>query len=437
MTAESSETTRSGTCSCRRIVVVVGAALAAAALYLAAIRQQSMFTLRGPLHVDNDRLAPSSVELFPPERPLRSCPNYFVVASDLGGIGHRFSAIVTAIGFAVDAQAAVILDDDMVNGQRPHGDFAYYPWLRRLFNLYSFATSKEMGLELRNDGTILGVRGFPLAEAKVHPIPNHPKSLVGTAWEAIAIAKTSCNNIMELRTGRDWSCWDPLRNRSYYCITTTPGSYQRSRSYLQRQFELGEYAQLPLYQFMPSILAPQPTIVVAWHVRNDDAKIHASDHTYWLNLISNVVDMLNGIPAVHYFVCQNPIARNDTSFGFLYNVSGFTWTELAGLPIATAIYHLAGADVLVHSGSSFSYASGLIAPSSQVAVYASPKESGLIGDRPYRSYWYDGVVPLQRNGTILAHDRVAGTAKVLQRLSNRPAQWYLRPLNASFVPGVE
>ena len=88
----------------------------------------------------------TTARLFP---PLPRCPNFLIVTSETGGVGHRMGAIAFALALAANSSAALVLDDALW-AERRYGDS--FDALRPLFSLHRFYAASELGFrfEKRN-----------------------------------------------------------------------------------------------------------------------------------------------------------------------------------------------------------------------------------------------------------------------------------------------
>jgi hypothetical protein len=161
----------------------------------------------------------------------------------------------------------------------------------------------------------------------------------------------------------------------------------------------GRSARLPLQCFQAS---EERHLKVAWHVRNGDVTLH-DDAAYWAKTVSALLAAFShcNVSARHYIFTEKPILAGGP-FSFLLNMSNFSFQLLSGEPVDSTFRHLAAADMLVHSGSSFTYVAGMVAHSNQISVFAPPKESQVIGGTAYEFYHLDGSIPLQTDGSISA-----------------------------------
>lgn len=355
----------------------------------------------------------------PPIGIDRQCPNFFVISSEYGGIGHRMTAVALGLAFAMEVNASIILHSELES--LPRWDASgggTYPYFRRLFNLYSFPTSTELSVSLSTNGQVLSF---------MHPTGQAHAVVTKHCQQAVEQAHVGCHQVMLLPTGHERSCLTQDGRGQDYCIFTgVPGAFQKVRPLLQDLYSHGAYSQLPLVHFQQTVDATVPTAAVAWFIRNDDIQLFGGRRKYWTNLVAAVDAALQGFRQHHYVVSQKPIGLNDSSYGFLHQLPHFPWTPLAGLPVDVAMYHLIAADVVVHCGSSFSMVASLVAQSSQVSLFALPKESKHPGDAAWQTYWLDGSIPISQDGSISEDHVPLLRSAVEYRISHKPDQWLLK-----------
>lgn len=351
----------------------------------------------------------------PPFRPALDCPNFFIVHTAYGGLGHRMCAIAFAIALADGTNSAIVLEDALVDAPRGH-DAAQYPFLRKLFNLFPFMTASEAGIFF--DGV-----HFDLIELSMDVQLGEMRAVASkSVSQAVMQSKSSCRQVLLMPTGH-MGC-EAQDGKLEWCHNVgVTAAFERSRHVLSHLYLEGEYARMPLHHFHEVINAEAPTLAVVWHIRNDDIKLHGNDVQYWTNLVVAILGGLQQLRVHHYVISQYHIGPGDKDFGFLHSFPGFKWTALDNLAVDVASYHMSAADVLVHSGSSFSLVAGLVASDTQVSVYAPPKESKAIGDPAYNTFWLNGSIAVELDGNVPANNVRELSARAARRLVNKPPQW--------------
>lgn len=336
----------------------------------------------------------------PPFAPLQTCPNFFLVETEEGGIGHRASALAVAIDFAVRTQSAILLDDAFFRDGVPD---RVYPNLRALLNLDAFLFSRgdlALAAAPSSRDTTQAVNTTTWGQLSVGPADS-------TVQRAVRAARSGCHQILRMPSGMS-SCELVGREGKQYCMLSgLTGPLQRARPIMRSVYLAGRSARLPLQLFQA---IEERQLKVAWHVRNGDVALH-DDAAYWTKTVSALVAAFShcNISAKHYIFAEKPILP-DGPFSFLFNMSHFAFQLMPGEPADSTFRHLAAADMLVHSGSSFTYVAGMVASANQISVFAPPKESQVIGDTAYEFYHLDGSIPLQTDGSISA-----GHAATLER----------------------
>lgn len=349
----------------------------------------------------------------PPFSPVLECKNYVVISSSRAGLGHRIAAVAIGIALAIDAQAGVILDEGLLYSKRRE-DSDNYPFLRRLFNLYAFLWTMEAGIQLDGDKQVVGMgtRYGSFTPLSATSVP-----------QALGLIKSGCGHVVGLLTGWARCIHDASGELDFCTMSGVPGAFQKARPIIAQLYATGYYPFLPLSGFRDTLESRPSFLIVVWHIRNDDITLHDSDIPFWTNLVQGVLAGLDGVPADHCVLSQNPIPSDDPHYGFLHHMLGFKWTNLHGLTVDAAVHHMAAADVLVHTGSSFSLAAGLAADPSQVAVFCLPKESKTIGDPPYVTYWLEDSIPVQVDGSLAVADVSHMQQRTRRRLEHRPVKW--------------
>ncbi len=217
-------------------------------------------------------------------------------------------------------------------------------------------------------------------------------------------------------------CTDPATGIRVYCAYVQPYYYAAAKPYMRRAYERSPLFGKPLAEFQ----LPRDALVVLWHIRNDDIKLHAREVDFFRVLLEGVLAGLGGLPARHYVLSQYPIGESDPNFGFLHTLgigSNATpqFTFLAGVGVEASLLHMVAVDVLVHTGSSFSLSAALISHPTQVHVYCAPKESKEMSDAAYLGYLMDDMVPVQLSGDVLEADQQRMVALTARRLKHRQA----------------
>lgn len=330
----------------------------------------------------------------PPFRPNLACPKLFVVSTEAGGLGHRVSALAAGVTLALRARAALVVDDSAFLDAPRLRSTENYPFLAELFQTSSFLSLHEFE---RFRGAAHTTSNFttPWGSLKFVDTPSVDESV------DLATRTYSCGAIFPLRVGWE-ACRTPDGGRLDYCFI--PGAYSEARPVLSALFQRSVYAKTYLHLYADEEVTRAFTTrkpVIAWHVRNDDLQLHAGERDYWAHLTTAVTTLV-GRGAAHHLFCQNSITP-DGPFGFLLTLDvGFR--VHAGTPIDVAFVHLARATVLVHSGSSFSLAAGLLAPSSQLVQLAPPPKEFIWGrdkgEAAVAAYALDGTVNVEPDGRL-------------------------------------
>jgi hypothetical protein len=154
--------------------------------------------------------------------------------------------------------------------------------------------------------------------------------------------------------------------------------------------------------------------------------------------VSIGIGACNAAEVRHFILCERPIQRDDPVFAELFSLPGLARSEndriseggstppsvLWDMGPDESFAYLAGADVLMHTGSSFAVAAATVADPTQVFVYSPPKETTswakeaggrLEDDDSYKVYRLEGSTPAQADGTVLDRDMASFKARVSAR----------------------
>jgi len=337
----------------------------------------------------------------PPLRPRAACPNVFVLNTDAGGVGHRVWALAMGVALAQRAGAALAIDEDnfldVPRWNRPTTEL--YPFLSELLQLPAFITVRQL---TRLQGAVPRGSSFPSPWGDLRFVD------VPSVEASVAAAGSGCGQIMPLGTGGMY-CRDAAGQQAWCFIA---GAFNEARPLMSALFTRSAYASRPLALFDLDGASSErgggaAAPLVAWHVRNDDIKLHANDLAYWSALAAAVVAHV-GPGARHHLFCELPVPA-DGPFGFLLRLPGVAFRVHAGTPVDVALFHLVRAAVLVHSGSSFSLTAGLLAPPAELVQLAPlPKEGAVAA----ATYAMDDTVPVEIDGSLtpdasrLFHERL-------------------------------
>jgi hypothetical protein len=319
---------------------------------------------------------------FLPFVPNSSCPNFFMVLSEAGGIGHRINAIITAIHTSRKTNAAVALDDSIWAEERwTEKERSSLMYIRRLFDFRLFFSSSDLGVQTRNRELVLGTVQTKWGIFSVR----HSNDID----HAANLANSDCNQIIELRSGY-MRCVDRISGNLTYCVMDAfnSGAWESSRKIFRMLYERGQMFHSPLDLFHAD---DDQTIVVAWHVRNGDINLNVNP-TFWNNLIRTIKDSTISMTIEHYVICEKDLRGGP--FAFLYDI--FQFSLLVDLPPDVSIHYMANSDILVSTGSSFSILAALLASPDQIHFFSEPKE----GTTSEKVYQLSGSIPVLIDGTI-------------------------------------
>jgi hypothetical protein len=296
----------------------------------------------------------------PPFAPLPDCPNFLVVSSTFAGMGHRLMAVAVALKLSRDTSAALVMDANLWAHSSPeHGEG--YGFLQSLLSP-PFLSTKDFGLSIDKEGMFTNQQQFESRWGVL--LPSTPESVD----HAAIIAEDGCRNIVMFQTGHPRCTDEATGNFREYCAYVQPYYYTAAKPYMRRVYEKSPLFGKPLTEFQ----LQRDALVVLWHIRNDDIKLHAREVDFFRVLLEGVLAGLGGLPARHYVLSQYPIGKSDPSFGFLHTLGSSgngtppQFTFLAGVGVEASLLHMVAVDVLVHTGSSFSLSAALISHPTQV-----------------------------------------------------------------------
>jgi hypothetical protein len=409
--------------------------------------------------------------------PDPACPNLFVITSDPGGVGHRMGALAFGIAAAEAAGAAVVLDDALWEAERQQGGGLGY--LRTLLGLDMFLSARELGLGLAREGdgdnkraqdppqSAKSLRSTLLMPKSSSAVPSWRDDFTApsfvTRWgsllsappstlEAAAhAARSTCGAVFRVRSGSGGACTFPDSGDTGWCFQAFHGGFQAARAVLRTLYARTEYSRRPLTRFgveaagggdASPLRRRPPYLVVAWHIRNGDITLTDGGRERFRRLAAAVsigVEACNAVEVRHFILCERPIQRDDPVFSDLFSLPGLARSSendrisggastppsvLWDMEPDESFAYLAGADVLVHTGSSFAVAAATVADPTQVFVYSPPKETAswakeaggrLEDDDSYKVYRLEGSTPAQADGTVLDRDMASFKAQVRAR----------------------
>jgi hypothetical protein len=348
-------------------------------------------------------------------QPSQTCPTFLIVTTQPGGLGHRFISLAIAISFVLRASsnATLILDVEYFSQGRIQGgeslDFAV-----NLLGLQSILTSYDIDVFFRDGSKISDTTTFTetLFETRwgfVRPVA------FDSVEDAIVRTSSMCGIVSLLPC--DTGCRHD-DGTSSWCAASEHAEIASARPLLSQLFATqgnSNPSNLRSHAFHSQFLEPYRFNVV-WHVRNDDIILSSGPES-----ISRTIDIVTvslikaGVVGHHWIISQNPIENFDQNFGIFHSHPGFNATFLTSLSTTDAFLHLAYADILIHSGSSFALSAAIVAHSSQVFLYGQPKESTHFKDHAWRAQYLPGCVPILPDGSFTNDD----TSRLIELIKTR------------------
>ena len=344
---------------------------------------------------------PKRILRYPPFAPIASCPNVFLFRTTAGGLGHRMAGLAIAITGAIRTGAAVLIDrHTLYEVERSIDDMTGYAFLEELFGLSAFRSINGSSISFAHPtAPVASPWGIALTPVDVGN---------GDVFRSEAAARAACGQLFAYDSGGP-AC------AGKYCVFSMGGALDGAAGVLRVLYAAGAYSKRPVPAFLPAYNAAPRALTVAWHIRNGD--YHANENvTFYMNLRRAVDAGLRGLPAKHFVFSQNAINDGVAAhgFGFLATDPAFIGTAFPSVaPMADDFNHLVRADVLVHSGSSWSYAATLVSPASQVRLFCPPKEVAMGFPVAHDFYWVNGSIPVNADGTVSV-EHAEALAQLLQ-----------------------
>jgi hypothetical protein len=375
-------------CACLLFAILMGIPLFSLK-GLSLQNSKQIFFLSSP----NSLLFSSKGKVFLPDP---ACPNFLIVTSEPGGLGHRAGAIAIALSLAAETGASIVLDDGLWHDARYNQSLGY---IYNLLGLNSFLSTRDLGFVF-SKGPSAHTYKFS-EESYLTPWGRVYPTYFNFVEQAIDAVKNACFTVTLIPTGHS-AC--SRLGSPHYCFEIVPRFFDRSRSILSALYARSQNHHKNIFPHFN-----KDEFVVAWHIRYGDIIIRP-DIFAWKILINDVQKCTSSIKTKHLIFSETPITPEDAIFGFLYKIQDFSFTVLDKMSSELTFKYLVAADMLIHTGSSFASAAGAVADISQVFLYSRPKETAVLHDDYYNAYYLNGCVPVQTNGSILdigqCHNRV-------------------------------
>ena len=282
-----------------------------------------------------------------------SCPRFLIADHDgSAGLGHRFGSVVFAMNLALEFGLRVVLHDNLWIGfDEGHSTtYTYFKGLLLLDNFLSHSDfSSGIGKNIVTHYVIDREHFFDLASQRK--------------------GGNNCNVAFHVKMGTGQSCQvrqpHEMAAVSNWCFSGWPGAYQRAKRYLKvfRAVQLQNYSnkKLTLYDEARN----NKELTIAWHLRCGDIIVPRSPLFF-----SNIYDVLreSNVPLRHFILSENLCKQFDFLKDILINASVFT------LNLQDTVLYLQNADILIHTGSSLTYAAHVSGPQNGLFFESQPKE---------------------------------------------------------------
>jgi hypothetical protein len=317
--------------------------------------------------------------------PQQDCPNVFVYRTQPEGFGHRITGLVMAVALALRANAAVAIDSSSLL----HGGDGV-SWIADFFGLDAFLMLPGPDASA---WLAPGSHDTPWGRLTFQPSDD--------AVASSERAQQSCGGIYSMATGGDRAC----KPEGYCYFSSRLGAVFTEASPVFRRLYVDHGALMPLTLFQRSCHEGKPSFVVAWHVRNGDINLLVSP-TFYASVLDMVTAALESaqLPAAEHHLFSQ--FRVSGSHAFLTGKEFAGFTKHAGSDPKEALAHIAGADVVVHTGSSYSLVASLVAPFSQVKLMGPTKEFVSLGPKSGpEKFVLPGTIEVASNGSVSSESR--------------------------------
>ena len=287
-----------------------------------------------------------------------TCPRYIVASHGDNGLGHRHGVVIFTLNLAIEFGFMFVLDNALIHSG-PHGA---YPEFRELLSLDSLPYDSEL-----NHSRLQYYR----VQSRDQFVQNY-----------FSTFRHMCNVIVYASIGHENACHNHFGKS--WCFEAWPGAFERARVHLLPRYPPLNATSLGLFEAADRRRA----LTVAWHVRCGDVTLHR-DADFFRNLRALIRS--SGLDFQDYIFWQ----RCDSKFHFLLDL--LPSANIIDTDTATALKHMKGADVLVHTGSSFPVSAAVAAPKPQLFFQSNPKENN---DGAQRTYSIKVAVNVADDGSL-------------------------------------
>jgi hypothetical protein len=269
----------------------------------------------------------------------RKCPRYIIAQTTGSGLGHRHGTVVFAANLAIEFGFTLVLSDSLRDSLSSHGR---YPHFRESLGLNHISYASELDRTNLDYFVVDGRESF---------------------WrEYLSTFRHRCNLLVSAEVGNHTSCRSAFLRFPKFCFDMWPGAYERARRHLQGSYPALDPASLPHF----AAAERRRALAVVWHVRCGDIVVDRGPEYF---------------ARVHALIAASGADHQDYVFWQGCNASFPFLLQLLPSAIVvdsdadTALLHMRAADVLVHSGSSFTSSAALAAPGPQLYFQSPPKEA--------------------------------------------------------------
>ena len=313
-----------------------------------------------------------------------SCPRYLVaeITEHGTGLGHRFGVIAFTISLATEFGFTFVISDKIWNTDSMHDSYV---------NM-----KEELGLQhILHLSDIKNIEGF-----QIYNLYSREEFL----QKYFSDFKHKCNLLVTMFLGGSNSCKNKHKQDSF-CFTAWPGAFQRARNFLQNNNnnnnDNNNNTLGSLRRIIPNTL--QHLLVVAWHIRCGDITLHMDNRLFFENIgvLFSDTEKKYGVEHKHIFLGK----QCNTQFEFLKQIFS-TALFMMDTDLVSTLRYFREADILIHTGSSFTVAVATSGPkNTQLFFQSMPKEKEL----SVETYKLHSAIYIDKDG--LLNDNYHGGSK--------------------------
>ena len=313
-------------------------------------------------------LALAAAHTLPHQRLNQTCPRFARVKyRDGAGAGHIFGDVLLGIELATRVHATYVMAD--IGEDYEFGLYgAAFENMLRQFNAFE------------GEHRLAGV------------VAAHNPAILKRPWDDIMNATVPFEGMCNvLLITDDNSCVDvdaAGQPKEAFCPTRVPRLYDKHRYVMMNKFQK-RHARRARHLC-------RHDITVAWHLRVGDINLHAGDASFFVNVYKHLLTLSRDIgrPVTNTFYSH--AGHDDAPIGYDFLSSMPNATFQGTLSVTDTLLHMASADIVVETGSSFTAMLHTLTDG-PLFLRACPKEGCTT------SYMdVEGLVKLDDAGVLLA-----------------------------------